>query len=380
MAEQKDDNKNKMPRWLHLIGRFFGILPPAEPKAERPKTVTGEILRVTKDMGAAFLAALIFIQFVIQAFKIPTGSMENSLLVGDFLLGLKFVYGSPIPFSWSKLPGIKEPEKNDVVIFKFPGDPEYPNNEPERHIKLINTLVFGTLYFDKEKNGIVVHSPKDFIKRCVAVSGDTIAYTDKKLFVNSKEIALPPKGMHIDTRIIPSEMDTRDLFGPYVIPSKGETIKLSGEGVSLREFHWARSLIYQENPKSKLETVMRIMVGDSLHTVFRQKGALYIKYSEWDWHAFNQQLTQFSEKVAHAPVTVHWSFYLDGKEIKEYTLNENAYFMMGDNRDNSLDSRYWGFVSKRFVKAKALIIYFSWDSFNSFTDKIRFSRIGRLIF
>jgi signal peptidase I len=371
----------KIPQWLHYIGRFFGILPPPERvAAERPKTFFGEVARVTKDMGVAFLAALIFIQFVIQAFKIPTGSMENSLLVGDFLLGLKFVYGSPIPFTWHKLPGIKEPEKNDVVIFKFPGDPEYPKNEPENHIKLLNTLVFGTLYFDKQAKGVVVHSPKDFIKRCVAVSGDTVSYTDKKLFVNNNEVLLPPNGQHVDSRIIPYEMDTRDKFGPYVVPSKGQVLKLTGEGVSLREFQWFRSLIYQENPKSKLETTIRIIVGDSLHAVFRQKGALYVKYTEWDWHAFNQQLEQYSEKVAHAPVTVKWDFFLDGKNITEYTLKENAYFMMGDNRDNSLDSRYWGFVSKRFVKAKALIIYFSWDSFKSIPAAIRFSRIGRLIF
>lgn len=372
--------KKPLRKVIHLMGRFLGVLPPPENKVERPKSFLGEAARVTKDMGAAFIAALIFIQFVIQAFKIPTGSMEQSLLVGDFLLGIKFVYGSPIPFSWNKLPGIREPKKNDVVIFKFPGDPEYPNNEAERYVKLINTLVFGTLYFDKQEKKIAVHSPKDFIKRCVAVSGDTINYTDKKLLVNGVEIVLPPKGQHIDSRIIPYELDTRDSFGPYRIPVKGESLKLSGDSVSLREFHWARSLIYQENPDSKLETVFRVMAGDSLHAVFRQKGALYVKYTEWDWHAFNQQLRQYAERMAPQQVFLAWDFYLDGEKITEYKLRENAYFMMGDNRDNSLDSRYWGFVSKRFVKAKALIIYFSWDSFENLTAAIRFSRIGRLIF
>src|SRR6185436_18144909 len=67
--------------------------------------------------------ALIFIQFVIQAFKIPSASMEDSLLIGDFLLGLKFVYGSPVPFSNKKLPGLADPKPGNVLIFRYPGDP-----------------------------------------------------------------------------------------------------------------------------------------------------------------------------------------------------------------------------------------------------------------
>jgi signal peptidase I len=374
-----ENTQNKqMPQWLRRIGRFLGVLPIEYKAKEGPVTVGGEVTRVSKDLIVAFAAALFFIQFVIQAFKIPTGSMEDSLLVGDFLLGLKYVYGAPIPFSYHKLPGMREPRKNDVVIFKFPGDPNYPNNIKERYVKLINTFVFGILFWDKEDHKIVVHSPKDFIKRCIAVSGDTVVYREKVLYVNGQEVRLAPKGKHDDQRMLPPDLEPRDTFGPYVVPRKGQTFVF--DSLSLREFYWVRSLVYQENPTSRLETVLSFYVNDSLYTRIRQTGALYIKYTDWDWHALDRQIRTFRENVQKKQLRVKWEVTLDGRPITGYTLRKNAFFMMGDNRDNSLDSRYWGFVSEKFVKAKALIIYFSWDGLEPVTSAIRFSRIGKLIF
>lgn len=374
--KEQSDWKNKA---LARLGRFLGVLPAEYRKKELPATARGEAVRVSKDVFTALFMALIFIQFVIQAFKIPTGSMENSLLVGDFLLGLKYVYGSPVPFSYKKLPGLREPRKNDVVIFKFPGDPNYPDNDAEHHIKLFNTIVFGIVFWDKETHWFTIHRPKDFIKRCVAVSGDTVEVRGKDLFINNSPVELPPRGLHGDPRVFPYEIDPRDFFGPYVLPRKGDTFNF--KSMNLREFFWARSLIYQENPRTPLETTLRVYIGDSLYTVFSQKGALYIKWSAWDWHYFQtQMLDQLAKTHPGREVRVEKTLFLGGREIPEYALQYNCYFMMGDNRDNSLDSRYWGYVSKKFVNAKAFIIYFSWDSFEPALTAIRFSRIGKLIF
>ena len=114
-------------------------IPESAAKAAARRSEKAGVFHFTKDMVSALVMALIAIVYVIQAFKIPTGSMENSLLVGDFLLGLKFIYGAPVlPFMYKKLPGFTDPKPGDVIIFKYPGS-------------------------DK----------KDYIKRCVAGPGQT---------------------------------------------------------------------------------------------------------------------------------------------------------------------------------------------------------------
>jgi signal peptidase I len=196
--------------------------------------------------GIAILFALVIRFFVIQAFKIPSGSMEDTLLIGDFLLANKFIYGTEIAWLDRRVPGLRDPRPGDILIFKCPDDPE-----------------------------------KDYIKRCVAVAGQTVWVRNKTLYVDNVPQALPPLGKHIDPRTIPGEYDARDNFGPVVVPP-----------------------------------------GTS--------------------------------------------------------------FCMGDNRDNSRDSRYWGYLPKKNLKGKALIIYWSWNSdpnvpLYDLVHKIRWKRIGRLI-
>jgi signal peptidase I len=186
----------------------------------------------------AVVLALIIRTFVVQAFKIPSGSMKNTLLIGDHILVNKFIYGVKIPFSGATLIPIKNPEREDIVVFKYPQDPS-----------------------------------KDFIKRVVGVAGDRIEIRNKKVYVNGKrqknEFAI-----FTDNRSLPG----RDYLEPITVPK------------------------------------------DSL-------------------------------------------------------------FVMGDNRDNSHDSRFWGFVELKAVKGKAFIIYWSWNTENqgSVVDYIRWNRMGKLL-
>ena len=220
----------------------------------------------------AFIAALIIRQFIVQAYRIPTGSMEDTLLTGDFLLVNKYVYGmrTPdwlgIPFTnlgfpvpWVRIPGFKTPQQNDVVIFRYPLDPDI-----------------------------------DYIKRCIATGGQTMEIIDKQVFVDSIRFPDAPKSKYIDSRIFKrndllnfrtfqnNRYGSRDNFGPLKVPEK-------------------------------------------------------------------------------------------------------QFFMMGDNRDNSLDSRAWGFVPSDNIVGEGLIIYLSWDSDLAWSDlftifkKIRFERIGNVI-
>lgn len=432
------------------------------------------------------LLCLIIIQYVIQAFQIPSGSMEDSLKTGDFLLGLKFTYGSPIPFSNKKFPSIVDPKPGDVVIFRYPGDPEYPDGDPERYTHLFNALMFGNVYWDhnpEDGQPHLVHyadGPKDYIKRCVGVSGDTLAVHRGRLYVNGvRQDSLPGHGKWTSLSRTLSPRDERETF---VVPSVGDTIYV--DSVSLEKLWWLRSIIAQENPDEPVELDLSLWKdgveinnydfenfkmpvendrGLAMNELFRRNrqmiqhrlvqgdtisGAMTFNfYRELarmaylpmiDPHAkggmvrnvsyigFEGSLLQDLEgnvamlnremesAAAAEPVVadsaadssvievpaapqqaskfeIRRKLSLGGKVMDYYVVKTPQYFMMGDNRDNSADSRYWGFVSQRNLRAQAVIIYFSFENEdeafslgNPFTwwripFRIRWSRIGKVI-
>lgn len=195
--------------------------PDAPHKTASKGSVTAEYI---KAIALAFALALFIRTFVVQAYRIPSGSMEDTLLVGDFLLANKFIYGVQVPFIESRLPALREPALGDVVIFQYPGDPN-----------------------------------RDFVKRIVALPGQTVEVRDKVLYVNGKRTIDPPKSKYVDPHILKknSPGGMRDNFGPEAVP-------------------------------------------------------------------------------------------------------EGHFFVMGDNRDNSEDSRYWGYLPRQMVRGQALMLYWSW--------------------
>ena len=185
----------------------------------------------------AILIALFIRTFVVQAFKIPSGSMKQTLQIGDHILVNKFIFGVKMPY-WNKtiLP-LKSPQRGDIIVFKYPVDPQ-----------------------------------KDFIKRVIGVGGDVVESRDKQLYVNHK-LVNHDFGVHTDPHILSGNNKPRDNFGPITVP-------------------------------------------------------------------------------------------------------ENSLFVMGDNRDESFDSRFWGFVDLKAVNGKAFIIYWSWDKLNF---GVRWSRLGQIL-
>ena len=268
------------------------------------------------------LVAFFLKTFVVEAFRIPTGSMKETLLVGDFILVNKFLYGARtpkfIPFTdisipHATLPAFRKPARGDVIVFEFPG----------------------------ERDEIHPRTVVNYVKRCVAIPGDTIEIINKVLYVNGRRLP-DPDGVRFETPVIrpkerpnnrifpPHSGFNEDNYGPAVVPKKGSVLSLFRENIQ----HW--------------ET--------------------------------------FIEREGH---TVHYG--LDGKilidetESDSYTVERDYYFVMGDNRDNSLDSRYWGFLPEENIVGEATLVYWSWDqeiSFISLFDKIgsvRWERIGNLI-
>lgn len=217
----------------------------------------------------AVVLALLIRHFVVQAFKIPSGSMVPTLLVGDHLLVNKFIYR------------FRTPRRGEIVVFKFPQDRE-----------------------------------TDFIKRVIALPGEEVALKDRHLFVDGVEI-------EDDTAVYESGVRSakeRNL-APFKVPAKGDVIPLDSGHPELYRFVIANEL------------------GD--------RGTI-----------------------------VNGRLLIDGKEASSYEVQNDYFFVMGDNRDNSYDSRFWGPVNVKDLVGKAMVIYWS------FGDKfyqVRWSRLGDII-
>ncbi len=228
---------------------------------------------------AAIFATVLRV-FVVESYRIPTGSMERTLLAGDFLFVNKYVYGPKIPFTEIRLPGVKKVDRGDIIVFKFPKD------------RSLN-----------------------YIKRCVAISGDTLEIHDQQLWINKKPFLLPEHGQFIGSRVPAGEADymifpqfsnfNKDNYGPIRIPRNGDVVRLTA----------ATYPLYSS------------LIADEGHDVSLQGRQVFI----------------------------------DGSPAEQYTVHENYYFAMGDNRDNSLDSRFWGFLPEKDLVGQAMIVYWSWD-------------------
>ena len=228
----------------------------------------------------AAIFATVLRAFVVESYRIPTGSMERTLLAGDFLFVNKYIYGPKIPFTDIRLPGVKKVDRGDIIVFKFPKD------------RSLN-----------------------YIKRCVAISGDTLEIHDQQLSINKKPVALPEHAQFIGSRVPAGEVDysifpqfsnyNKDNYGPIRIPRKGDVIRLSA----------ATYPLYSS------------IIADEGHDVSLQGREVFV----------------------------------DGSPAQQYTVHENYYFAMGDNRDNSLDSRFWGFLPEKDLVGQAMMVYWSWD-------------------
>ena len=287
-----------------------------KPKKSKPREYLDALV------FAAIVAFLIKL-FLFEAYRIPTGSMENTLLVGDFLLVTKFSYGATtprnIPFTdarlpYFRLPGYKSPKVGDVVVFDYPGDRDQVESK-----EVLN-----------------------YIKRCVGAPGDTIQIIDRVLYNNSKVVPNAPAGkfdnFHKPQRepnpnIFPRGSGwNEDNYGPIVIPKKDAMIKIDSTNYD----KW-RIFVMREGSRIEMKSDKKV--------------------------------------------------YVDGSELPDgmYKVKRDYYFMMGDNRNNSADSRYWGFVPMENIVGEALMIYWSWDANISFADffkllgSIRWDRIGSIV-
>ncbi|HYN82699.1 MAG TPA: signal peptidase I [Gemmatimonadaceae bacterium] len=223
---------------------------------------------------------LLIRSFFVEAFKIPTGSMEGTLLVGDFLLVNKLVYGAEVPFAGVKLPGIRTPKRGDVIVFQWPVD-----------------------------------RTKNFVKRIVGLAGDTLEMRDGMLIRNG--------------------VPQREEYVSHTSP---------GSDVSDDEFNWQLGYLLSANHPVPASPRTPISIG-SLDAL-----------------------------PGYHPSRNNWG---------PLVVPDRNYFVLGDNRDNSLDSRYWGFVADSLVRGQPMVVYYSYDPDGGvkldWLTRVRWKRFGEMI-
>ncbi len=213
--------------------------PQAKPKqaVRKPKKSFAKGLwDFAKSWGMVIIIVLAIRAFVIEAFTVPTGSMEDTILPGDFLLVNKFVYGFKAPFTNNDIIKGRIPKRGEVIVFRYPRDTRWP--EPEERYGRFFPKWFPLLpiFWDKELKHFHFYSPRNYVKRCIGLPGDTIEIINKQVFVNGKLLDDATYATHKDRNIFPRSVNRdefnkrwrsieferqyhiRDNFGPIIVP------------------------------------------------------------------------------------------------------------------------------------------------------------------
>lgn len=245
--------------------------------APKRKSLSNDAYQIPKplviDYARSFFPVLLIVliirSFIVSPFLVPTGSLEPTVIPGDFLMVNHFAYGLHMPVYGTELIKTGEPKRGDIVVFHWPTNPKM-----------------------------------DYIKRVIGLPGDRISYINKVLYINGKEMSQIPQGNHLDSDGNPN-------------------------------FSWGA--------KEYIENLSGVK-----HGIYRIPPA---------------------EVSENAPPHQVQNFY-------DLKVPQGYYFMMGDNRDNSEDGRYFGFVPKKYLVGKAERIIFSWDGNASLSQKVRWGRLG----
>ncbi|MCP4460459.1 MAG: signal peptidase I [Cytophagales bacterium] len=356
-----------------------------------------EIPKVQKALPQEWMEAIVFAVFAatfirwvyMEAYVIPTSSMESNLLVGDFLFVSKAEYGPRTPktplqlplthakiwgtdmpsyLSFIQLPHLRLPsfgkvERNDVVVFNYPVDDHYNSN--------------GSVYHPMD---LKTH----YIKRCVAIPGDIIEVKSGQVYING-ELGKNPEIIQFSYRIDSKQQLPERFFDDHKIrehQSNGaiSMVQMTPETAKIIEgFDFIQAVTKMESTQGSTDP--GIFPNGQYFSWSRDFfGPLEIPYRGMKLTLDELSLAKYGSTISNyegwdsVEIDVD-KLKIDGELVTEYTFNRDYYFMMGDNRHNSADSRYWGFVPEDYIVGEASFIWMSFETNASGFNKIRWNRL-----
>lgn len=366
----------------------------------------------------AVVAATLIRLFFIEAYVIPSGSMERSLLVGDYLFVSKVNYGARVPttpvsfpfahhtmpilntkayydgiqWRYRRLPGFQEVKRNDVVVFNFPeGDTVALENQAPSYYSLVRNSGREAV----ENSYTIVSRPVDkrenYIKRVVAIGGDTISMIGGLVMINGQPQPLKNTGQmpyRVTVNTTNINFDAIEKLGLSI--QKGDIMQISELEylmkaspdiiAELKKFDFVVSALPEVETRNEFRSeifphdIRRPWNQDNFGPIVVPGKGMTIQLDSLSIPMYARVIKNYEGNTLEIKGN---DWIINGKKETSYTFKMNYYFMMGDNRHESADSRYWGFVPEDHIVGKALFIWMSWDSYGSFFNKIRWSRLFR---
>jgi signal peptidase I len=284
-------------------------------------SMKAKVIKSFRELLLTFICVLAINSFVMASFVVPTGSMENTVRAGDFLFVNKIIYGGSTPYAIPRT-SVRIPH------LRLPGF---------RGVERGDVIVFD---WPGNRDQTAKPDQAYFLKRCIGLPGDIIRIHQRTVYINDRKQELPPHGKYLRPEPIPAGYSNPNIFprisdfnednyGPIVVPEKGSVLSLNADNISTWE----------------------VFVGREGHSASLIKNQVFI----------------------------------DGRPANRYVVERDYLFAMGDNRDDSLDSRFWGFVPVEDVIGTPMFVFWSWNPqipFSHPLDKIlsiRFGRIGSII-
>lgn len=332
----------------------------------------------------AVVAATLIRGFLIEAYMIPTGSMEKSLLVGDFLFVSKLNYGPRVPmtpvafpfahhtmpvtggkaywegikFDYKRLPGFQEIKRNDVVVFNYPMEADAPYNRP----------------IDKREN---------YIKRAVGMPGDTVSLNMAQVFVNGEPGFNPPNGqmdylVYTDgtglnpKRLLDMRIESSSYYRePYLLFLTEEAYQEVAGWSNVTKI--TPNIRPENTPEDRIfpESPLHPWNLDNFGPIIIPKKGWTVSLDSLTYPLYERAIRVYENNTLEEKAD---GYYINGEKATSYTFNMDYYWMMGDNRHNSEDARTWGFVPEDHIVGKALFVWLSLDQHGTFFDKIRWNR------